>query len=150
LGRVRTLGCGSLISSPFASARPRPFLLSQPNSDGSRVKKSAEACSVRRLVEERIIMGLDNYIKYSRSDGSFWSFGLGSSGWIVIAPSNVAATLNTDTSVNPYYVLTFQNGEKRRFDKTTGNLIAIIETPPRWLTTRRAASRRSLTQPRER
>ena len=81
----------------------------------------------RSTYEERILMGLDNYIKYSRSDGSFWSFGLGSSSWVVAAPSNVSATLTTDTSVNPYYVLTFQNGEKRRFDKTTGNLIAIID-----------------------
>jgi YD repeat-containing protein len=81
----------------------------------------------RSTYEERIVMGFDNYPKYVRSDGTAWSFGLGSSGWNVAAPANVSATLNTDTSVNPYYVLTFQNGEQRRFDKTTGNLIAIID-----------------------
>jgi YD repeat-containing protein len=84
----------------------------------------------RSTYEERVFMGLDNYIKYARSDGSFWSFGLSTSGtaaWRVSAPSNVSATLSTDTSVNPYYVLTFQNGEQRRFDKTTGNLIAIVD-----------------------
>jgi YD repeat-containing protein len=83
----------------------------------------------RSTYEERIVMGLDNYIKYSRSDGSFWSFKLvgGTAGWSVGAPANVTATLSTDTSVNPYYTLTFQNGEQRRFDKTTGNLIAIID-----------------------
>lgn len=80
----------------------------------------------RSTYEERIVMGLDNYPKYVRSDGSTWSFGLGS-GWVVVAPANVTATLNTDTSQHPYYVLTFQNGEQRRFDKTTGNLIAIID-----------------------
>jgi YD repeat-containing protein len=80
----------------------------------------------RSTYEERIVMGLDNYPKYLRGDGSAWSFGLGS-GWTVVAPANVVASLNTDTSQHPYYVLTFQNGEQRRFDKTTGNLIAIID-----------------------
>jgi YD repeat-containing protein len=83
----------------------------------------------RSTYEERIFLGFDNAIKYSRSDGSFWTFkfGSGTSGWIVAAPANVAATLSTDTSVNAYYTLTFQNGEQRRFDKNTGNLIAIID-----------------------
>jgi YD repeat-containing protein len=83
----------------------------------------------RSTYEERIFLGFDNSIKYSRSDGSFWTFKLGSgtSGWIVAAPANVAATLSTDTSVNTYYTLTFQNGEQRRFDKNTGNLIAIVD-----------------------
>jgi YD repeat-containing protein len=83
----------------------------------------------RSTYEERIVMGFDNYLKYSRSDGSFWSFKVGgsSTSWTVAAPANVTATLSTDTSVNAYYTLTFQNGEKRRFDKTTGNLIAIID-----------------------
>jgi YD repeat-containing protein len=83
----------------------------------------------RSTYEERIFLGVDNSIKYSRSDGSFWSFKLGSgtSGWIVAAPANATATLSTDTSVNAYYTLTFQNGEQRRFDKNTGNLIAIID-----------------------
>jgi YD repeat-containing protein len=82
----------------------------------------------RSTYEERIFMGVDS-IKYSRSDGSFWSFkwGSGTSGWIVAAPANAAATLNTDTSVNAYYTLTFKNGEQRRFDKNMGNLIAIID-----------------------
>jgi hypothetical protein len=29
----------------------------------------------RSTYEERIFMGSDNYVKYARSDGSFWSFG---------------------------------------------------------------------------
>jgi YD repeat-containing protein len=39
----------------------------------------------------------------------------------------VAATLNTDTSTNSYFTLTLPSGEQRRFDKTTGNLIAILD-----------------------
>jgi len=83
----------------------------------------------RSTYEERIFMGLDNYIKYSRGDGSFWSFklGTGTTGWSVAAPANITATLSTDTSVNSYYTLTFQNGEQRRFDKSTGKLIAVID-----------------------
>ena len=83
----------------------------------------------RSTYEERIVMGLDNFIKYIRSDGTVWSFkgGSGTTGWAVAAPANQPATLNTDTSVNPYYVLTFQNGEQRRFANSTGNLIAIID-----------------------
>jgi YD repeat-containing protein len=83
----------------------------------------------RSTYEERFVMGLDNFIKYIRSDGTVWSFkgGSGTMGWVVAAPANQPATLNTDTSVNPYYVLTFQNGEQRRFDENTGNLIAIID-----------------------
>jgi YD repeat-containing protein len=74
-------------------------------------------------------MGADGFLRYLRGDGTFWAFGAGGSvtSWFVSAPANVAATLNTDTSTNSYCTLTLQNGEQRRFDKTTGNLIAIID-----------------------
>jgi YD repeat-containing protein len=81
----------------------------------------------RSTFEERIFVGGDNYIKYGRSDGSFWSFGVNTtsgSDWAVAAPANIAATLEQGTS---FWTLTFQNGEKRQFDNTTGNLIAIID-----------------------
>lgn len=82
----------------------------------------------RSTYEERIVMGTDNFMRYIRGDGTFWSFG--SAGipteWVVYGPA-VAARLNTDTSTNPYFTLTFGNGEQRRFDKTTGNLIAMID-----------------------
>ena len=83
----------------------------------------------RSTYEERIVMGADGYLRYLRSDGTFWAFAAGGSttAWVVSAPANVAATLNTDTSTNSYYTITGQNGEQRRFDKTTGNLIAIID-----------------------
>jgi YD repeat-containing protein len=70
-------------------------------------------------------MGADHYLKYARSDGSFWSFGMGSSGFLVFAaPANVPATLVQTPS---YLALTFQNGEQRRFDLTTGLLTAIVD-----------------------
>jgi YD repeat-containing protein len=81
----------------------------------------------RSTFEERVFVGSDNYIKYARSDGSFWSFGVNmptGSDWAVAAPANVAATLEQGTS---FWTLTFLNGEKREFDNTTGNLIAIID-----------------------
>jgi YD repeat-containing protein len=82
----------------------------------------------RSTYEERIVMGTDNYLRYIRSDGTFLVFGPGDgSSFNVLAPANVAATLNTDTTTNPYFTLTFPNGEQRRFDKTNGILIAIID-----------------------
>ncbi|HVB56991.1 MAG TPA: DUF6531 domain-containing protein [Candidatus Acidoferrales bacterium] len=74
--------------------------------------------------EERIFVGSDNYIKYARGDGSFWSFGAGGPGWEVAAPANESATL---VSGNLFWTLTFQNGEQRLFDNTSGDLIAIID-----------------------
>jgi len=70
-------------------------------------------------------MGGDNYLKYARADGSFWSFGLGPNGqFIVAAPANVAATLSQSASS---WMLTFQNGEQRQFSLTTGMLTAIVD-----------------------
>jgi YD repeat-containing protein len=70
-------------------------------------------------------MGADLYLKYAKSDGSFWSFGLKSDGTFgFAAPANVAATLIQTAS---YLSLTFENGEQRRFDLTTGMLTAIVD-----------------------
>jgi YD repeat-containing protein len=78
----------------------------------------------RSNFEERVFLGSDNYIKYARGDGSFWSFGVNGAGWSVAAPANVAATL-TQSATN--WTITFQNGEKRLFDFTSGSLTAIID-----------------------
>lgn len=78
----------------------------------------------RSTYEERVFLGVDDYIKYSRADGSFWSFGYNGATWNVAAPSNVAADLAAGST---YWTLTFQNGEKRHFDNTTGYLTAIID-----------------------
>jgi YD repeat-containing protein len=77
----------------------------------------------RSTFEERVFTGADGYIKYSRGDGNFWSFASGSNG-PVVAPANVTATLSSGAS---YWTVTFQNGEQRQFDNTSGSLIAIID-----------------------
>ncbi len=79
----------------------------------------------RSTYEERIFLDGDGFYKYSRSDGSFWSFGGGGSLYVV-APSNVNATL-TANSQETQWTLTFQNGEKRIFDITSGSLTAIVD-----------------------
>jgi YD repeat-containing protein len=79
----------------------------------------------RSSFEERVFVGSDNYIKYARGDGNFWSFGFSSYGlWKLAAPQNTTATL---ASGNTYWTLTFQNGEQRRFDNLSGSLITIID-----------------------
>ena len=84
----------------------------------------------RSTFEERVSLGSDNYVKYARSDGSFWSFGYngansnGASLYIVAAPANASATLTLGTA---NWTLTFKNGEQRLFDLTTGNLVAIVD-----------------------
>jgi YD repeat-containing protein len=81
----------------------------------------------RSTYEERVFVGSDNYIKYARSDGSFWSFGyeVGGGGVLgVAAPANQTAILAQGVS---YWTLTFKGGEQRLFDNTSGNLIEIID-----------------------
>jgi len=71
-------------------------------------------------------MGGDNWTKYSWSAGGYWSFGFSDSGstLVVASPANVSATLS---QTNSYLLITFQNGEKRQFNLTTGLLTAIID-----------------------
>lgn len=118
--KVPGLGGGLTLDRTWNSIWPGSLLTLQAGAFG---------VNWRSTYEERIVLGTDNYIKYLRSDGSFWSFVIksGTTNWSVGAPANVTAMLSTDISVNPYYILTFQNGEQRRFDKNTGNLIAIID-----------------------
>jgi YD repeat-containing protein len=85
----------------------------------------------RSTYEERIVFATDNYIKYIRSDATSWTFGADgpATAWAVISPANIGGILSTDTSTNSYFTLTSSalNGEQRRFDKSTGKLIAIID-----------------------
>jgi YD repeat-containing protein len=79
----------------------------------------------RSTYEERIFMGSDNWLTYARGDGGYWSFGLSDNNtWVVASPANVSATLSQTSS---YILLTFQNGEQRHFDLTSGLLTAIID-----------------------
>lgn len=78
----------------------------------------------RSNFEERVFLGSDNYMKYARGDGSFWSLAYSGAGYSVAAPANATATLTPGSS---YWTITFKNGEQRLFDNTSGNLIAIID-----------------------
>jgi len=83
----------------------------------------------RSTYEERIFLGTDNYVKYSRSDGGFWSFTIAAYGgrtYAPAAPANATATLTPDIN-NTYWALTFQNGEQRIFNYASGSLTSIID-----------------------
>lgn len=84
----------------------------------------------RSTYEERVFLGTDNYMKYARSDGSFWSFGYtGGRTMAIAAPAsaNGAAALITPSMAAPNSTITFQNGEQRIFDGTSGALLSIID-----------------------
>jgi YD repeat-containing protein len=78
----------------------------------------------RSNYEERVFLGSDNYMKYGRGDGSFWSFGYDGGVWNPSAPASVSAALTQGTA---YWTITFQNGEQRLFDNLSGKLIAIVD-----------------------
>jgi YD repeat-containing protein len=78
----------------------------------------------RSNFEERVFVGTDNYVKYARGDGSFWSFGAGGPGWLVAAPANNASTLVYGAT---NWIVTLPNGEQRLFNIVTGNLVEIID-----------------------
>jgi YD repeat-containing protein len=78
----------------------------------------------RSNFEERVFVGSDNYIKYARGDGSFWSFGVGGPQFIVAAPANAGATMVANFS---NWTVAFLNGEQRVFDYTSGHLLQIID-----------------------
>jgi len=80
--------------------------------------------------DERMFVGSDNYIKWESRDGSFSSFGIsgdGTASWVLAAPQNASATMTTPNTATPYWQITFQNGEQRRFDSTSGMLTAVID-----------------------
>lgn len=85
----------------------------------------------RSTYEERVFTGTDGYMKYSRGDGSFWSFGFAgydASGqnpqFVPTSPANQSATLIQGAS---NWTLSFQNGETRTFDHTSGYLTSITD-----------------------
>src|SRR5262249_53198916 len=73
----------------------------------------------RSNYEERIFMGSDGYTKYSRADGSYWSFGTtGAIGVFgVAAPAEESASL---VASGPLWTLTFKDGTKKTFDYASG------------------------------
>lgn len=78
----------------------------------------------RSTYEERVFMDSDNYLTYARGDGNYWTFGSSSNGLIVASPANVSATI---VATNSTWTITFQNGEQRQFNPSTGLLTAIID-----------------------
>jgi len=73
-------------------------------------------------------------MRYARGDGSFWAFAyVGGGAFAVAAPASLGgsggsyATLRTPTIPAPYSTITFQNGEQRVFDVTSGALRSIID-----------------------
>ena len=83
----------------------------------------------RSTYEERIFAGSDGYVKYSRGDGSFWSFGYSGNDGVnsfykVASPANETATL-TQGLTN--WTLVFTSGEQRTFDNVSGNLLSITD-----------------------
>ena len=70
-------------------------------------------------------MGSDNYLKYARGDGGYWSFGLNDVGtFVVLSPGSVSASL---TQTSSCVLLKFLNGEQRQFSLATGLLTAIVD-----------------------
>jgi YD repeat-containing protein len=114
--RVPGLGGGLTLSRTWNSLWPSTQTASQIGLFGP---------NWRSTYEERVFVGSDNYVKYARSDGNFWSFGYSTGGaWGVAAPAKTSATLTQDGT---YWTLTFQNGERRVFSFTSGSLLAIID-----------------------
>ena len=80
----------------------------------------------RSSYEERMLINTnDLYIRYSRGDGSYWSFAYSAPTpnghtYHVVAPANVKATLTTVNGGN--WTITFHNGEQRVFSAPTGPL----------------------------
>jgi len=79
----------------------------------------------RSTYEEKVFMGSDNYLKYARGDGGYWSFGLNDVGtFVVLSPGSVSASL---TQTSSCVLLKFLNGEQRQFSLATGLLTAIVD-----------------------
>ena len=87
----------------------------------------------RSTYEERVFLGTDNYMKYSRSDGSFWSFAYDGARFVIAGGPGGGGggggytIMRTPTIAAPNSTITFQNGEQRVFDGTSGALLSITD-----------------------
>jgi len=84
----------------------------------------------RSTYEERVFLGSDNYMKYSRGDGSFWSFAYvgGSAGFTVVAPAHGGSGATISMAQAPTtWTITFQDGEQRIFNNASGSLTSITD-----------------------
>jgi len=82
----------------------------------------------RSTYEERLIFNSsDLLLKYARSDGSVWSFGVigtGPSVFETVTPGNDTTTI---TQSSQAFTMLFKSGEKRTFAPTSGLLLSIID-----------------------
>jgi YD repeat-containing protein len=114
--RIPGLGNGLILVRTWNSRWPSTQMASQVGSFGP---------NWRSTYEERVFLGDDGYVRYARSDGSFWSFAIGGpGGWVIVAPANGGVTLVQGTN---YWTLTLKSGEQRRFDLNSGSLTTIID-----------------------
>lgn len=86
----------------------------------------------RSTYEERVFLGTDNYMRYLRSDGSFWAFGYLGPRYMVMyvaAPASAGGgtVMVPPSTAAPNTTITFQNGEQRIFNGTSGALLSIID-----------------------
>jgi YD repeat-containing protein len=84
--------------------------------------------------EERLVFNSsDMYLKYARSDGSVWSFGLLTVGnpnvYRAAAPANDTTTTIAETQNGNAvsWTINFKSGEIRAFDPTSGALLSITD-----------------------
>jgi YD repeat-containing protein len=79
----------------------------------------------RSTYEETVYVDDDNTIAYARGDGSVWNFVYGSGQALVaVSPANANVSLFDNVTS---WTLTFQNGEQRVFDETSGKLLSIAD-----------------------
>jgi YD repeat-containing protein len=86
----------------------------------------------RSTYEERVFLGSDNYMKYARSDGSFISFAYLGPVWVVAGgptgnPNNNVVQVTNMSQGATNWTITFQNGEQRIFNATSGSLMSITD-----------------------
>lgn len=81
----------------------------------------------RSTYEESVYLGSDGFIKYSRADGTIWTFGFAGQSplvYLLMTPATDDASLLFDGTT---WTLTFKDGEKRTFSGATGSLLSIID-----------------------
>jgi YD repeat-containing protein len=112
------LGGGLSLTRTWNSRWPAPQIIFKTGLFGTNWRSN---------YEERIFMGSDGYTKYSRADGSYWSFGVttGTVGVFgVAAPAEESASLVASGSL---WTLTFKDGTKKTFDYASGWLKLIVD-----------------------
>lgn len=81
----------------------------------------------RSTYEERVFLAGNGYVTYSRGNGDFWTFAWGSgTNYLLAAPASIDATLSWSSNYTQW-TLTFQNGEQRIFNYSSGWLTAIVD-----------------------